>query len=656
MRMSKTLAVAAASCLATVSCTSGPQAAPPPLGRIAGARTPLTAACDPQDTTHCSLPFPSNTFAAADAGSLETGIRVRVTEAAHPSEGDDTSFLNTHDGFSRASPLVTGVSGAVDGSFARGQGVQIAADAPIRLYNAQPGHPDFGRQIDLWAETVTDASGSLVLAYPMALLDESCDYVAVVTDDLRLVDGGPVERERASEVGLGLVEPSGLEEQQRAAYHAPTRALLEHVNLDAEDVVRAWDFTTRSAQDPKWRLEEMLDGVVAGMEGVEVQWEEDGLDLQDGDSVALVASGWLTGVPNFLSDDGRFSFGPDGDLEQNGVTSVPFRILVPAVGIDGERGGPLRVGMYGHGFGGDVSDRSMDATFAAFGVMKVGLEFGAWNGPDLPFTLANLTRMHSGVEAVTAQVLQSIAGGYAVYRALDGVLGDALTADILGGQPNPAAGRSLWTDQPLWGGGSLGGTAGLVIATTWPEVEFAALNVPGAVWTHFVGDSYTYDWAVGALIEPVYGGPVAARRAIALSQGGWDDAESAGWVDRARELGLPLLLQESVGDPVLPNVATEFLARSLGAPHVGAPITELHAIESVEAVGAGPGLTQFRVPDTGVYDVHGFAGRDTPAGAAAMEQIFAFALSCWDGEPRIVPPSLCAEATPEGACDFVDGW
>lgn len=630
--------------------------APALSGRSPGERSPLTQDCDSQDGTHCSLPFPSNTFAVADADSVETGIRVRVTEAAHPSAGDDTSFLNTHDGFSRASPLVTGVEGEVNGSFARGQGTRIAADAPIRLYNAQPNHPDYGTQVDLWAETVTDASGSLVIAYPMALLDESCDYVAVLTDDLRLQDGGPVLRERASEVVLGLAEPAGEAERELAAYHAPTRSLLEAVGLDAGRVVRAWDFTTRSAEDPKWRLEQMLAGVAGGLDGTDVVWADGGLDLRDGDSVALVATGWVTGVPNFLSDDGRFSFGQDGDLEQNGVTSVPFRVLVPAVGVDGERGGPLRVGMYGHGFGGDVSDRSMDATFAAFGVMKVGLEFGAWNGPDLPFTLANLTRIHSGVEAVTAQVLQSMVGGYAVYRALDGPLGDALTAETLDGRPNPAAGRELWTDQPLWGGGSLGGTVGAVIATTWPEVEFAALNVPGAVWTHFVGDSYTYDWAVGALIEPVYGGPVAARRAIAVSQGGWDDAESAGWVDRTRTLDLPLLLQESVGDPVLPNVATEFLARSLGAPHVGTPITELHGIETVDVVTEGAGLTQFRVPDTGVYDVHGFAGRDTPAGAAAMEQIFAFALSCWAGEPRIASPTLCDEATADGSCDFGAGW
>lgn len=652
--------VLAALLLGLTACAGGPApgdtAAAGPDARAPGERAPLTADCDAQDATHCGLPFPSNTFARVDETSAQTGIRVALTEAANPSDGDDPSFLNTHDGFSRGSPLVTGVAGEVDASFALGQGVKVAANAPIRLYNAQPDHPDYGAQVDLWAEVVTDATGSLVLAYPMRLLDESCDYVAVLTTDLTLIGGDAPPRERASEVALGLAQPEGADEEALWGYHAPTRTLLEEVGLDADQVVRAWDFTTRSSGDTKARLESMLDAVAGELSDVAVEWDEERLDFRDDGEITMIVEGRITGVPDFVGSDGRFSLEPDGSVSQTGVTSVPFRVLVPAVGFDGEPGGPVRVGMYGHGFGGDVHDRSMDATFADNGVMKVGLEFGAWNGPDLAFTVAGLTRIHSGVEAVTAQVLQSMVGGYAVYRSLDGVLGDALTADTLAGQPNPAAGRTLLTDQPMWGGGSLGGTAGLVIATTWPEIEFAALNVPGAVWTHFVGNSYTYEWAVGPLIEPAYGGPVATRRAIAMSQGGWDDAEGAGWVDVTRERGVSLLLQESVGDPVMPNLASEFLARSLDAPHVGTPITTLHEIDSVDSVSGGVGFTQFRVPDTGVFDVHGFAGKDSPAGDAAMQQIFDFARAAWAGSPEIVPPPLCADWTDDGSCDFVDAW
>ena len=59
------------------------------------------------------------------------------------------------------------------------------------------------------------------------------------------------------------------------------------------------------------------------------------------------------------------------------------------------------------------------------------------------------------------------------------------------------------------------------------------------------------------------------------------------------------------------------------------------------------GLTQYWV-EGDVYDVHGFAAADTPAAAAATEQIIEFVESVWAGAPIIEVPSGCADAT----CDF----
>ena len=637
-----------------VACSADPVAGPDALpGRTPGERAPLTADCDDQDLERCILPFPSSRFTQLDADT-ETGLRLAIEPGSLLGAPDDPTFLNTHDGFSRITPVMTTFAADLDAGWIEPVGYPVALDAPVRLYNAQPDHPDYGAQVPVWAEIVQDAAGtSLVLAHPLYPLAAGADHVVVITDGLVDLAGAPMDRSRDSAVALGLASPDGEAEAELSWYHGPTRELLAEVGLSADEVVRAWDFTTRSDADLSRRMLHMLDGVRAAEGGLGV--EIDRVQTSNNPDVAVVVEGRVTGVPDYLTADDRFSFDETGLPTITGERDAVFRVLVPAWGYDGSLGGAYRVSMYGHGTGGDVHDNSMDGTFAANGVAKVGIEFGAWNGTELFDTFARVMAMNQGVEQSTGQLVQSLADGYAVYRALHGPLRDALMAETIGGEPNPAAGRALDADTPLWTAGSLGGTMGAVIGATWPEVDFAALNVPGGAWSHFIPHSYLYSWVMEGVMETNYGGAVNARIALAYSQGGWDDVDGACWGDIARDKGTVYLMQESVGDPVMPNVGTELLARSLQAAHVGVPITTLPGIEQTGDLVGATGLTQFSVPTTGEYDVHGFAARSTPAGDAAMEQIFLFARAAWAGESEIVVPSGCAAVSTDGSCDFSDG-
>ncbi len=637
-----------------VACAADPEAGPDALpSRTPGERMPLTADCDDQDLERCILPFPSSRFTQLDPDT-ETGLRLAIEPGSLLGAPDDPTFLNTHDGFSRITPVMTAFDADLDSGWIEPVGHPVALDAPVRLYNAQPDHPDYGVQVPVWAEIVRDAAGlSLVLAHPLYPLAAGADHVVVITDELVDVAGASVGRSRDSAVALGLASPEGEDEAELSWYHGPTRELLAEVGLPAEQVVRAWDFTTRSDADLSRRMLLMLDGVRAAEAGFGV--EIDRVQGSNNPDVAMVVEGRVTGVPDYLTADDRFVFDETGLPTITGERDAVFRVLVPAWGYDGSLGGTYRVSMYGHGTGGDVHDDSMDATFAVNGVAKVGIEFGAWNGTELFDTFGRVMAMNQGVEQSTGQLVQSLADGYAVYRALHGPLRDALTAETIGGEANPAAGRALDADTPLWTAGSLGGSMGAVIGASWPEVDFAALNVPGGAWSHFIPHSYLYSWVMEGVMETNYGGAVNARIALAYSQGGWDDVDGACWGDIARAKGAVYLMQESVGDPVMPNVGTELLARSLQAAHVGVPITTLPGIEPTGDLVGATGLTQFSVPPTGEYDVHGFAARDTPAGDAAMEQIFRFARAAWAGESEIVVPSGCATASTDGSCDFSDG-
>ena len=116
----------------------------------------------------------------------------------------------------------------------------------------------------------------------------------------------------------------------------------------------------------------------------------------------------------------------------------------------------------------------------------------------------------------------------------------------------------------------------------------------------------------------------------------------------------PLLLQESIGDPVLPNLATELVAVGTGAVHVGVPIHPFVGLEQVDEASGINGITQYRVKSDDQLEVHGFADRNTRAGEAARQQIQTFLETSWAGAPRIEVPPICLEDHADGSCDFYD--
>ena len=85
-----------------------------------------------------------------------------------------------------------------------------------------------------------------------------------------------------------------------------------------------------------------------------------------------------------------------------------------------------------------------------------------------------------------------------------------------------------------------------------------------------------------------------------------------------------------------------------GAVQVGAVLSPIAGVPTAGEAEGQSGITQYRVPDTDPFAIHGFAARDTPAGAAAREQMAAFLSSVWIGKPKVTAPMAC----PNGSCDF----
>ncbi len=613
------------------------------LERQPGERAPLSAPCDQQDQTRCLLPWPSDTFTVADPGTA-TGLRLDLHEDSMLVE-DDPSFTNLADGFSR----ITGVSTAFHASL---DADSLGVDA-LRLLVAEPQDPRYGESIALQQEIISTegdlSPDDLLVGRPLEPLPANAEHVVLVTRSLRADDGQVLEPSRETLLILGLEQPANQDEADLLGYHAPTRSLLEQVGVDPQDILRVWTFTTRSRDDPTRRLLAMNEVMTAQAAGLSVDLDQ--VEIPSSGSIAAIVGGWLRDVPSFLGDDGNLSLDSDGMPVQTGTHDVELRLVLPAGSSD------YHVAMYGHGTGGTLDDDSFDEELASEGIAKFNLQWQGWTETTLISTLADFTALMSGVAHSTAGLLQSLADGVAVLGALDGQLGDALAAATIAGETNPAAGRRPDTSLPVWVGGSQGGTMGAVFSAASSSIGHAVLNVPGCAWSHMIPGSYTDESYLHSILGSVYEEELDISLGLTMSQVAWDDVDGSSWADLSLDDGDIYLLQESMEDPILPNIGTNILAAAEGAVQVDPSLDDILDLEHDRGpIMARTAIEQFRVPDTGVYDVHGFAARDTLAGEAAREQILEFLDSVWAGQPQISHPDTCTENTSDGSCDFSGMW
>jgi hypothetical protein len=599
--------------------------------RAPGERAPRTAACDDMDPTSCLLPWPSSVFTALDSKS-PTGVRLAVA-ASSVDSGDDPASLNRADGFSRMTPILTGFASALDAP---------APDA-VQLFLVQPDLPGSGEAVPLRVEvkeSTDDPGNSLVVATPRKALAEGAEYLVVVTDALHAKGGGALTAERAAKVALGLEAPASQADADLFGYHAPARAVLQKAGVDPQHVLRLWDFTTRSAGDATRRLTAMREAAVAAVKAGKTAVLIDSVTSGSGGNVDVVVEGRLSGLPSFVAGAG-LTLDDSGMPVASGTREAPFRVEIP------KGTGDYPFLMFGHGTGGSFHDSAFDAELAQKGIAKVGFSFYGWTDKDVLDTFLGLAHMFSGTEKSTAFLMQAVADGAAIQAAMTGPIGKVLSAATLGDKLNPVATRHPNGSVPLWAGGSLGGTMGLVFASAEPEMKAAVLNVPGGGWTHFIPGSTIYA-QVAALLKAGYGDDLALLQALLMSQSNWDDVDGALWGEALAGRDAVFLIQESIGDPVLPNVGTENVTLATGAVQVGAVLAPIPGVVKANGPVGQSALTQYHVPDKAPLDIHGFAAKDTPAGTAARAQIQSFVESVLAGKPQIDVPAGCVG----GSCDF----
>ncbi len=526
-----------------------------------------------------AYPFPCDFYLEEDSSSA-TGKQVVIPQSDLPS-GIPSRVLTGIDGFSRLPIIATYLEGGVDPASllalddAAGS---VSKTAPVVLIEEGTW-----ALIPVLAEADLTApvdSQRALLIRPLQLLDADKGYVVVLRDSLRSYEGKAFER---SEAFASLLENTPSEdakvEKQRGDFELVREALSE-AEIPSEEVVLAWSFHTRSAEQVTQTLLDIQD-LANTAEINEYTIISDTVEKQaEGSNRQIVGS---FKAPNFIGEDKKIARAADGKPEQRGTRDVEFSITIPST-----VSGPRPVILYGHGFfgsyrqatRGSVNDIGHEYQFSS-----VGTNIG-FNEDNETATLAGVTDL-TRLGALVADVQQNIANQTSLVRLVREVLANDIEEDR--GQ-----GPVKVLDPALvhYYGISNGGTFGFLATATSPQFDRAALMVGGGGLMHFLERAVQWSEFSG-IINQVFREARERQLAFSIIQMLIDPIDP---INYSRHLvhdrypgrkEMSALVVMAVNDSQVRNLVTEWVARSAKLPLVVPSPKEIYGLETASADGEG---------------------------------------------------------------------
>jgi hypothetical protein len=538
--------------------------------------------CDPLDTRHCFLPFPSDHHTTPDAAS-PTGLRVAFPQAGAPSNVDgvtlDLAEWNRNDGFSPNSRLQTHLAG-LDAAASNlppwtDLEASLADNSPVVIVDVESGE-----RVPLWAERDAKAAvGSdddTLVIHPAVSLPPGRTFAVAIR---HLVDatGATIE---AGPVFVAYRDRLATEiasiESRRADMESMFQA-LGAAGVDREALQTAWTFTTASTQNVTGRMLHIRDETLASLDGGAPEFEITDVidDERDGTARQIVGSFSIT---NWLTGDGspgnRFHYG-DADLDANpdalpaanGTVEATFVCNIPDAVLDGDA--PGRLVQYGHGLLGshfEINAGNVRAMSNEHDAVYCATKWAGMSEDDIGNavdTLNDISNFPTMADRLQQGVLHHI------------VLGRLMLADD-GLVSHPAFQRAdgsplIDTSRVVYDGNSQGGIMGLMLVGVSPDLERAVLGVPGMNYSMLLPRSVDFD-TYEAVFVPAYPDVFERSLIISMIQMLWDRSEGAGYVHHVVSNPLPgtptteVLLHVAFGDWQVTELSAFIAARSMGIP------------------------------------------------------------------------------------------
>lgn len=565
----------------------------------------LVEGCNPFSTSDdCLLPFPSAFFQDEDSDS-PTGVRVNIPQAAIPIEPGAPTInvapINTADGCSPAGPILLHFAVDIDPlQLTRQRELleSVGADSPIALLDLETGRRLlFMSEMDMNRNLSYPGRYALIIR-PMEPMEMGHRHVVVLTRDLMDDQGNGLQSPRAFEVLRdGILTTNDIIEDVREHYETLFE-FLETNGYPREELLLAWDFMVASEDYLTGSVRSMRDEALAEMAGTGMAYTVDEIENDPNENTARLVRGTFE-VPTFLNEQSAFEYDQDHHpVRQDTDLSFPYTLLIPNKARTLDQ--PLPLIIFGHGlFGtgeGAIAGGSL-ATMSALaeegGMIMIATDWIGLSGGDLELIISDVVPDLNRIALVTDRIQQSIINNLTLTELAVGTL--STDPELMVG-----SGPLIDEDRIYYVGGSLGGIQGSSFVAMSSRITRACLAVPGSGWLNMLTRSTHWNM-LAPVVDIYYPDPLLKQIGIALIQALFDLSDPVNLTRHLYTSPLPdapdervLLLHEAIGDSQVPNLATEMLARAIGA----------------------------RILEPSVYNVPGLVPVTSPTTETALVQIY----------------------------------
>jgi hypothetical protein len=549
-----------------------PDAAPPGPDAGAADAMPVRSGCNPIVGDDCITPFPSSFH--LEPAATATGVRIAIAPDVLPRSATGIQIrpdrLNGKDGFSPSTPFLVYFAAGVDAaqlpSYPDFEG-STSAGSPVQLLEWETL-----ARVPLFAELDANAEAGerqVLLIHPMERLLPGKRYIVALVG-LRDGAGAPLLPApfRALRDGGAL----GVD-------LAPLRARYDEIfeRLDTAGVPRAslslaWDVTTSSDDTSTGHLLAMRDEALALADAGELGFRvvssrdtpEDAHRLREL-HLALEAPAYLEST----APAALLRFDDEGQPAADGVREFDVTVVIPRCAATATR--PLPIVVFGHGlFGtaaGTLAARPILEVAEEMCMILVGHDWIGLSTADVGIIAGTVLPDLNKIYVITDRLQQAHVNGLVMARLMRTAIKD---------HPAMAVGDRAVTDgsEMYYFGISNGGVQGGAFMALTPDVERGVLNVPGCEWSLMIYRS-TQFLPLYPILDTIFPDPLDRQLLVASSQSEWDHTDPATFAPHIVRDPLPgvgpkrVILQESIGDAQVPNMATRIFARAIGLSGFG---------------------------------------------------------------------------------------
>ena len=527
------------------------------------------AECNPLGTTGCVLPWPSSVYQREDSSS-PTGVRLDLPTGALPANIDgveiDTAWMNQRSGFSPMSQILLTFPGGVDDStlvFHDNIAASVTDASPTVIVDMSTGErvAHFA-EVDVNMPELLDQQ--VLYLRPAARLRGGTRYAVAIRKSLH-GRTGPLPITPAFQAMLDGTSSGHARLDAVRGHYPEVFAALETAGVPRTDLVVAFDFVTADDDamiaDPLAARDAAMAAVGDG-EGVTYTITSDEANPETG-IARIVRFDYTT--PEIATKAG-FHRDATGKIMVVGSTTAHGSIVIPTCATTTTK---ASLAIFGHGFFGGLDESTGSYIRHLARTNCVVVVGGVWRGmskDDVGDVLLALNDLNK-LPAVGEYIWQGMVDFMTLTKLARGKLARDVVVDA---QQQPIADPA----RTWFHGISQGHILGSTLYAYDPTLSRAVLEVGGANWA--VMFERSNNWAAFSLpLKGAYGGVTPSVILQQVVEMGLEIADGGTIAQRVLNGGLPgtpakqLLHLMSMGDCAVPNLASEYQARTLGLPLLG---------------------------------------------------------------------------------------